>query len=244
MKRAILAVSFGARSADVRRRCIAPVVEALRREFPGWELREAFSSRTVVRGIRADCGFAEDEGEALARLRAEGYEDIVVSALLVIPGREYALVAAAAQGARISEPLLADGADLDWMARLISELAREEGRNMLMMGHGSDCAADEMYARLRAKLPPEARLACVDGAHTLDTELPALEALPERKVCLAPLMLVAGAHSRREMAGAEPDSWKSVLEARGFDVRVRMQGLGALEAVQLRFVEKLRRVIG
>ena len=57
-------------------------------------------------------------------------------------------------------------------------------------------------------------------------------------------MLVAGDHARNDMAGDGEDSWRSVLTARGFDVRTRLQGLGALECVQRRFVEKIRRAMG
>ena len=54
-------------------------------------------------------------------------------------------------------------------------------------------------------------------------------------------MLVAGDHARNDLAG-DGDSWKSTLEAMGFDVRTRLQGLGALPEVQQRFVEKVRKL--
>ena len=41
-----------------------------------------------------------------------------------------------------------------------------------------------------------------------------------------------------------PDSWRSRLEARSFDVRLRLQGLGALPEVQAKFVEKALAVAG
>ena len=52
-------------------------------------------------------------------------------------------------------------------------------------------------------------------------------------------MLVAGDHAHNDLAGEEEDSWKSILEARGFRVSVRMQGLGAEEAIQQRFCQKV-----
>ena len=57
-----------------------------------------------------------------------------------------------------------------------------------------------------------------------------------------PLMLVAGDHARNDLAG-EGDSWKTRLENRGFDVSVRMRGLGSMEAVQQRMVQKVRRAM-
>lgn len=136
-----------------------------------------------------------------------------------------------------------DEADLEWMAHRMGEIAAEEGRRTLFMGHGTDHAADETYVRLRALLPENAFLACVEGAHRLETILPRLDALKEKKLALAPLMLVAGDHAHNDLAGGDEDSWLSILTGRGFDVTVRMQGLGADEKVQARFVEKVGRAL-
>ena len=73
--------------------------------------------------------------------------------------------------------------------------------------------------------------------------LPRLDALKEKKLALAPLMLVAGDHAHNDLAGGDEDSWLSILTGRGFDVTVRMQGLGADEKVQARFVEKVERAL-
>lgn len=243
MKQAILTVSFGTSIPEAERSCIRPVEEAVRRAFPEWEVRRAFTSRIIMRKMKARGEAVDSETEALERLRADGFDSIVVAPTHIIPGEEYGRVCAAAEGWRISEPLLANDGDLDWMAGVLAGVAREEGRALLMMGHGTEHAADEIYARLRERLPEDVFLACVEGAHSLETALPALERLPGRKLTLAPLMLVAGDHARNDMAGDGEDSWRSVLTARGFDVRIRLQGLGALESVRQRFVEKIRKVM-
>ena len=62
--------------------------------------------------------------------------------------------------------------------------------------------------------------------------MPELETLEKKEVVLMPMMLVAGDHAKNDLAGDDEDSWKSVLTTKGFDVRVRMRGLGALKAVQ------------
>ena len=83
----------------------------------------------------------------------------------------------------------------------------------------------------------------MEGEHSLEKLLPELTKLPEKKITLMPLMLVAGDHANNDMAGDEEDSWKSILEAKSFETRIRMQGLGSLEEVQQRFVEKARKTI-
>ena len=139
--------------------------------------------------------------------------------------------------------MLAKDVDLDGMAARLEGSAVEEGRALVLMGHGTAHSADAIYARLRNRLPEDVYLACIDGAHRLEELLPQLEALPEGRLTLMPLMLVAGSHARDIMAGKDETSWKSLLEARGLDVRIRMQGLGALAQVQQRFVAKARRML-
>lgn len=243
MKKAILAVSAGTTHAEAERSCIRPVEDALRAAFPGWEVHRAFTSRIIARRLRERGAIVESETEALARLTEEGYGEIVVAPTHIIPGGEYEKALAAAAGRRISAPLLADDADLDWMAALLAQIADEESRPLLLMGHGTDHVADEIYARLQQKLGEHIFIACTKGGRTLSGLLPRLRRLPGRTVTLMPLMLAAGSHAAKDLAGENDGSWKTILENEGFDVRVRMQGLGALDAVQRRFVEKVRRVL-
>ena len=242
MKKAMLAVSFGTTHEDAENNCIRPVEDALRRAFPDWTVRRAWTSRIIQKRLRERGDDVENESEALARLRAEGYDRIVLASTHIIPGGEYKKITRAAAGLPVSAPLLASEGDLAWMAGLLGDTARTEGRALLMMGHGSEHAANETYARLRAKLPEGVYLACVEGEYSLDGLMPALERLKPRALTLAPLMLVAGDHAKNDMAG-EGDSWKNRLQNLGFDARVRLQGLGSLPAVQARFVEKVRTVI-
>lgn len=239
MKKTLLALSFGTSYPDAEESCIAPVERALSRAFPDWTVCRAYTSRIIVRKLRERGVPVESETEALNRLRGEG--PVAIASTHIIPGEEYERAAALAEAFKISEPLLANDADLRWMAALLAGIAREEGHPLLLMGHGTAHAANEVYLRLKAYLPEDVFIACVEGSMTLDDILPALEALPEKCLTLMPLMLVSGDHARNDLAGEE-DSWKSVLEARGFDVRTRLQGLGALPEVQQRFVEKVRKL--
>jgi len=243
MKKAILAVSLGAGDAGAVQGCIRPVEDALRAAYPEYEVRRAFTSRIIVRRLRGQGIAVESEEEALARLRDEGFEEIIVVPTHIIPGHEYEKVCAAARGCAVAEPLLCCEDDLRWIAGILAEIAEAERRPLLMMGHGTDHAADEIYARLRESLHGNVFLACIEGEHTLEKRMPQLEALPERALTLMPLMLVAGAHAQRDLGGDGEDSWKSILEARGFDVRVRLQGLGALGQTAQRFVEKAGRAM-
>ena len=242
MKKAIGIVSFGTSHKDAELSCICPVEQAIAEAFPEREVFRAFTSRIIARIMKKRGENVENEQEMLERLKAEGYEDIVLVTTHVIPGFEYEKLTSIAEGMKVSEPLIVSEEDEAWMASLLEGIAAEEGRTLLVMGHGTDHAADGTYARIQKKMPQNVFVGCAEGARTLENILPELEALQKKEVVLMPMMLVAGDHAKNDLAGDDEDSWKSILTEKGFDVRVRMQGLGALKAVQQRYVEKVRKV--
>ena len=236
MKQALLAVSFGTTHEDAEKSCICPVEDALREAFPGWEVRRAWTSRMIIRRMASRGVAIENEAEALDRLRAEGYDRIVVASTHIIPGREYDLLCSAADGLPSAED------DLIWMAALLNAIALDAGRTLLAMGHGTEHRANAVYEALRKALPESVKLACVEGEYGLEGILDELECAPGKRLMLMPLMLVAGDHAKNDLAG-DGDSWKNRLEARGFDVAVSLRGLGSMEPVRQRIVRKVREII-
>lgn len=238
MKKAVGIVSFGTSYREAELSCIRPVEQTIAQAFPDRDAFRAFTSRIIARSIKRRGEDVENEQELLERLNAEGYEDILLVTTHIIPGFEYEKLTRLAAGCRLSQPLIACADDEEWVAQLLEEIAAEEGHTLLVMGHGTEHAADEIYARIQKRLSGNVFVGCAEGERTLEAILPELERLESKQVVLMPMMLVAGDHARNDLAGDDADSWKSVLTARGFDVRVRMQGLGALKKVQQRYVEK------
>ena len=243
MKKAIGIVSFGTSHKDAELSCICPVEQAIAEAFPDRETFRAFTSRIIARIMKKRGENVENEQEMLQRLKAEGYEEIVLATTHIIPGFEYEKLTSVADGMNVSEPLIVSEEDEAWMASLLESIAAEEESTLLVMGHGTEHDADGIYARIQKKLSGNVFVGCAEGARTLENILPELEKLEKKEVVLMPMMLVAGDHAKNDLAGDDEDSWKSVLTAKGFDVRVRMQGLGALKAVQQRYVEKVRKVV-
>jgi len=243
MKKALLSVSFGTTAREAYDSCIRPIENALQAACPDRELHRAFTSRMILQKLRKCGETAGTVSEALMHLHAGGFEDIAVAPLFVIPGGEYERLCADAKGCRIAEPLLHGKDDLHRIAALLAGIAADEGHPLLMLGHGTDHAADNVYAQLREILPGNVFLACMEGEHRLEPLLPELEALPEKQLTAMPLMLTAGIHARTCLTSDAHDSWKTLLESRGFDLRVRMQGMGSLETVQQMFAEKLQKIL-
>ena len=57
-----------------------------------------------------------------------------------------------------------------------------------------------------------------------------------KKVVLHPLMVVAGDHAKNDLAGDEPESWRSRLLARGYQVDCEQKGLGEYPQIRALFV--------
>ena len=60
---------------------------------------------------------------------------------------------------------------------------------------------------------------------------------------LVPLMLVAGDHAVNDMAGDQPDSWKSRLEQDGIAVDCVRSGLGTLPGIQSLYCDHLKTLL-
>lgn len=242
MNRAIIAVSVGTTLAEADQNCIRPIEKALQHAFADWHVVRAFSSRIIRRRLQERGILINSPEEAAERLKKDGYRDIVFASTHLIPGSEYDALLSFAGKHKVSEPLLANEEDIRRLTSILSAIAEKEPNPLLLMGHGSDHAADDVYSCLKAALPENISLACLKGKHTLESLFPKLETLKTQKITLMPLMLVVGKHAQDALSETET-SWKSILESRGFDVQVRAQGLGELPIIHQMIVEKVGKII-
>ena len=241
MKKAILTVHCVNGYSEEAEKCIAPIRRALGNAFPDCVCYDAYLStgRTRISG-RGNREGAFCAG-MLESLEKDGCGQICISPLLLVPGIYYNAVREIAPNCPVSRPLLDDDGDFERIADIYDEIARKEGRDVLLMGHGSTGMGDEIYARLSDRLGAHVHLACARGIMSLEEVLPYIET---GRLLLMPLMLTAGSHARREMDGDGPQSWKNILMNRGFDVDVRLEGMGSMPAVQEMFVRKARKAFG
>ena len=55
-------------------------------------------------------------------------------------------------------------------------------------------------------------------------------------------MIVAGDHARNDLSGDGPDSWKSQLEALGFETQTILTGLGEIPEIAKKFAAHIHEV--
>ena len=247
----ILTVSFGTTHLDTLSKTIQAVEQDLAAAFPGCSCRRAFTSGIVRSRLKSKYGMEVDGvEEALERMRADGVQRVVVQPTLLIPGEEYdrmraqVLCSAGGMRAAMGAPLLWDDADLlELMQVLTQAYPVPEDTVLLAMGHGTSHEANSLYVRLEQLMEEQGGplgVCTVEGTPDFAQAVERLRARGVRKVHLVPLLLVAGDHSKNDMAGDGPDSLRSMLEGEGFAVSWTLQGLGELPAVREQYVRRAR----
>jgi sirohydrochlorin cobaltochelatase len=247
----ILVVSFGTSYNETRRKTIGAIESAIASAYPAWEVRRAFTSQTVINIIAGRDGEKIDTvTEAMERLTACGVRELTVQPTQFISGFEYESAIAAVKSygknfdsIKYGRPLLSSAGDYrDLIAVLAAEAKGfDDGDTaMVYMGHGTECPANASYARLNNELQAAGlsrfAVGTVEAEPGLEDVIASVKALGLKRVLLSPLMIVAGDHANNDMAGSGSDSWKSVLEANGFNVAVNLRGLGELPGIQAMFV--------
>lgn len=259
---AVLFASYGTTRAGQREASIDPVARSVGEAFPGAALAQAYTSAKVRRALARRGEPVPGVADALRELARDGARSILVQPGHVVAGMAFDLVAEGVRtvrrerpdvGIALGAPLLATTRDVCELGSALAVLLpREEGGAYVLMGHGTDGTAGLPYAalgyRLRELGRPDLVVGAMDGYPSFDAvslllTRYALAAPPfarERRVTLAPLMLTAGAHAGRDMAGEDRLSWKSRLEATGYRVGARLEGLGSIPAVQRMYREHAR----
>ncbi|MBD8990233.1 MAG: cobalt chelatase [Clostridiales bacterium] len=121
--------------------------------------------------------------------------------------------------------------------------AAEDGTALVLMGHGTAHVAKVTYSQMQTQMEKlgykNVFIGTVEGEPeetSCEAVIEAVKAAGYTKVALRPLMVVAGDHANNDMAGADEDSWKSMVEAAGLTVECQIAGLGRIGAVQELYV--------
>lgn len=253
-KAALLMVHFGTTYDDTRALTIDALNQKAQEAFPQLTFSEAYTSRIVIRRLRQR-GIRKDTPlEALLRLRAEGYTRVLVQSSNIIDGvemeslrRDVESVRPFFNEIRVGTPLLYSVDDCEKVASILAKrlsTASEKGRrnqeHFILVGHGTYTPSTATYSQMDYMLKAGGwtsfHVGTIEGYPTFDTMLAQLKASKARTVTLQPFMLVAGDHARNDIAG----EWKKRLEAEGYSVTVRQEGLGQIPEIQDLFIEHIR----
>lgn len=252
-KGAILMVHFGTTYDDTRALTIDAINAKMKAAFPGIEAREAWTSRIILRKLKARGVERLNPTEALIKLHEEGYTHILVQSTNIIEGtemkelrREVESLSLNFKDIRVGNPLLYAPEDYAIVVKSVcSAMDRaHKGGQKVLVGHGTPDPATASYAMfdymLKSEGHPDYHVGTVEGYPTFEDALRLLKKGNSRVVTLAPLMFVAGDHARNDIAG----EWKEELEKRGYKVNLYLKGLGENPDVQDLFIAHARFAAG
>ena len=242
-KAAVLMVHFGSTYDETRALTIDAVNKIAEDTFKGIEVREAYTSRIVIRRLKARGIEKLNPIEALERLKADGYTHIIIQSTNIIEGvemeslrKDVASVEKYFKDIRIGTPLLYSPKDYEDVINAIVKNGSKDGSTVLV-GHGTYTPATAQYAMmdymLQAKGYNSYHVSTIEGYPTFDDVLAKLKAESAKNVLLMPFMFVAGDHANNDIAV----DMKEELESKGYKVSVFMQGLGQNPDIQKIFIE-------
>ena len=251
MKKAILTVSFGTSHLDTLEKTIGAIERELAEAFPDRTLYRAFTSGMVIEKLKLDHKLVIFRvEEAMEQMYRDGVREVLVQPTHIIHGLEYEKMRSQLapyqerfSQVRIGAPLLEATKDYEEAAGLIIEDVRPgDGESLVLMGHGTEHHTNAAYPALDytfwAKGYKNVIVGTVEGFPEMDEVLKKLKEQQTKRVLLMPFMVVAGDHARNDMAGE--DAWKSILTARGYEVRPVIKGLGEIPGIRQMFVRHAR----
>ena len=257
-KDAIVVMSFGTTYKDTRAKTIDATVDAIKAAHPNTKVITAFTSHIIRDRIQQKEGITyPTPEEALAELKKDGYTRVALASLDVIPGMEYNYDAAVYNLYKDNFKKMTLGTSLMyWMGQenqtdqvietlkavqsQFPKLGKEDG--LLIMAHGTPDPSNAYYSVIQDRIHTlgmkNVFIYTVEGTPNLEQVIPQLKLHCIKHVTLMPFMMVAGDHANNDMAGAEPESHKSILEKEGFKVDTYIHGLGENPNIRNLFVER------
>lgn len=262
MKKAILVVSFGTTYRDTMELTIGRIEKEIRDTFKEFEVRRAFTAHMIIKKLKNRDGIVvPTPEEALEKLHEEGYEEVIVQPLHIIPGEEFQYIRLVVEkyaksnkfkDIRLGRPALhfngsdENPDDYETFVEAVKDIIPKD-RTMLFMGHGSNHPANASFVALQSIFRymdmDNVYVGTVEGYPTIDMMIKILKRDKVDEVLLAPLMLVVGDHALNDMASDEEDSWKSRLEAAGIKVEIYLHGLGEIPEFRKIYIDHVEDVI-
>ena len=254
---AILLVSFGTAYREAQIKTIDRIEQAIRSEWIGYEVRSAWTSELLRRKVREREGIAPDNvDEALKRLAADGYRRVMVQPTYIINGIEYGRMCTEVlrfkdqfDKIRFGDPLLSSAQDqLDTIHAVLEEfLHLEKNEILVLMGHGTSHPSDVVYSEMnemfRRNGCGNVFVGTLRGTPSFADVDKFVSDNKGKTIHLAPLMLVAGTHVCKHMAGEQKDSWKQLLQREGYQTVCHLRGLGEYPKIREIYLRHLRKII-
>ncbi len=251
-KAAILMVHFGTTHDDTRALTIDAINQKVKDSFPECDVFEAYTSRIIIKRLKERGIEKQTPSQVLERLIAEGYKKVYIQPTNIITGKENKTLGLEVgkvrdkfTDVRIGKALLYSLEDTREVVAILTERHRQSSADahVLLVGHGTDDPGNALYSQtdymFKSQGHANFHVATIEGFPEFDDALAQLQKQKARKVTLVPFMFVAGDHAANDIS----QDWKKSLEGNGFQVDVKMEGLGQIPEIQDIFIRHLNAAI-
>ncbi len=244
-KASVLMVHFGTTFDDTRKNTIDAVNDEAKKEFPDMEIREAYTSRIIMRRLKERGIVKDNPTEALDKLAKEGYTHIIVQPTNVINGVESKTLEQQLEmykdkfkEIRTGSALLSTPEDYKAVAEIIDKEVGKVTDNeaVVLVGHGTHDNGNAAYPAMdytAKSMGYKFYVGTIEGFPEFDDVVRGLKKDNIKKVILMPFMFVAGDHANNDIAV----DWKEALEKEGFIVEVKLTSLGMMEDIRKMFID-------
>ena len=165
-KAAILIIHFGTTHDDTRVLTIDAINAKMKEAFPGIEVREAWTSRIILKKLKERGVERLNPTQALIQLHEQGYTHILIQSTNIIEGTEMKELRREVEGLslnfkdiRVGNPLLYAPEDYAVVVKAITEAMNQadRGGQKLLVGHGTPFVC---YVRLYAESGRTSGISC------------------------------------------------------------------------------------
>lgn len=248
-KTALVMVHYGTTYDAPRQKTIDRLNDLARQRFPQMDMREAWTSRMIMKRLKAKGVEKATLYETLRQLQREGYSHVVVQSSNVIEGTEQQQIrgvadqlAADFSSIGVGHPLLYSVDDAQRVCNILVKrhpASADSLQHVVFVGHGTAGPATALYSQLDYMLHAAGHrnhhVATIEGYPTYDTLLAQLREAGARRVKLVPLLFIAGGHATNDI----DRRWRQQLEQAGFTVDVVLEGLGEIPEIQAIYMEHI-----
>ena len=246
-KAAVLMVHFGTTYDDTRALTIDAINKKAKDEFKNADVKEAYTSRIIMRRLKAKGIEKQNPTEVINDLKAKGYTHLLVQGTNIMNGVESNNLAEELKGyekdfkdIRMGNPLLTDHEDYEKVAKAIAKKIGplKANQGVVLVGHGTHHFGGSAYAMMDYVFTAEGMdtyaVGTVEGYPTFDTVVAKLKSKGVKDVILMPFMFVAGDHANNDIA----EDWNNDLKEAGFTVsKIILEGLGQNPDIQNIYID-------
>lgn len=255
--KAILVVSFGTSYENTRKKTIEAIEEEFAQKYSDYEIYRGWTSTMILKKIYSRDGLKiPTVTEAMEQMVKDGVKEVFVQPTHILNGVENDIMTEEIKRYQdsfttiaFSTPLLNSTLDMKEVVSFVGKEFSFVGKDeaLVFMGHGTTHYVNTVYAALDYVFKdlghPNIFVGTVEAYPELESVLRHLDTFKPKKVYLTPFMIVAGDHAENDMAGEDEDSWKSLLEEKGYEVSCIMRGLGEYPEIRKLFLKHLEDIL-